>query len=1213
VLTVEVLVLGPLAVRVEGREADLSGVMPRRLLALLAARSGRDVSADSLVEDLWQGAPPAGAAATLQSHVARLRRVLGSDAISTRPAGYRLEAAVDATVFERAVQAARSGDGADVLRSALWPWRGPAYDGLRDAAPLALEGQRLDELRLAATLECVAAEQELGRTVGHVEELEDLVRRHPVSEPLWALLLRALATEGRQADALAAYQRARIALRDELGVEPGAALRELEHRILTQDPDLISPRKPLEGEAAEQRRVVTVLALEVPDAEDETGDPEVSAVTARRLALLSVLEAHGGTLLPSPGLTAFAVVGAPLAHDDDAARAVRAAQTLLSDGIAVRAGLATGVVVADESGQPRPGPVTQRAERLAREARRGELRLDQPTRAAALAEGTPGVTGPFTGREGDLSTLRHAVDSVCGRGTPQLVTVVAEAGMGKSRLCQELLAGLDEDAVLVRRAVCPAYGEAAGLRVVGALIGHDPGRAEEIGSRDDAFERWITELRTDAGGRALLLLVDDLHWADELVTGFLHHALTEGSPVLVVVAARPEVHRRHPTWGHGVPAATTLHLSPLSDDDVAALVGAVLTTVDDATRHRIVDQAGGVPLHALELGRLAGTSGALDPGATLSGVLSARLDTLTPRARDAVVDASVIGKTFPVGALVTVSGRPLAEIQADLRELAEREFVRRIASDVVQPAVEREYVFTHDLVRAAAYARLLRRDAARRHVTTVTWAEGHRSQDVAFLAHHAGRAHDLADAVGDAELAAAARGPAFRYAYEAGTAVLGLDTTVAIRLLTRAVELADPGSHDLARAQCRLGQALFDNGRFADAAPYLRASQEGLEGVPDSLRLQGSMWEMWNNFALGRDLDAPAREMAVLIEALPRSVDTAVALGALGALSVIQQTPESLRRAIAQADEAVEVAEEVGHPERSGLARAVRGRARLGLGDAGGLQEMDGALADLSRWEMGSYQVAFYIWRAGALHHWRGPAEELSSRQDMETVAERRGLGYMTSFSVAEEVRCLAELGRLREAITLAGTVNPDEAQPRWAVVARALALADLGELDARTVAEVAATPPASDDDLRHVVGKVLVAGTWRPSEVPELLAGLGGLTPYAERDGAVELLPRLVRMALDAGCAEAVAGLPDLSGLTPLSQAIGPHVQGLLSGDADLLVVAVERWKGLGHATEHALALLDLAEATQTAEARRTRAAEAAAALRTLGMRPWAERAGRA
>jgi hypothetical protein len=574
----------------------------------------------------------------------------------------------------------------------------------------------------------------------------------------------------------------------------------------------------------------------------------------------------------------------------------------------------------------------------------------------------------------------------------------------------------------------------------------------------------------------------------------------------------------------------------------------------------------------------------------------------------------VIGKSFPVSALVAVSGRSLAEVQEELRELVEREFVRRIAGEPGRPAMEREYVFTHDLVRAAAYDRLLRRDAARRHVATVTWAQAHRRADVAFLAHHARQAHELAEAVGDAELAATTREPAYRFSYEAGEAVLGLETAAAIGLFTRAVALAEPGTHDLARAQCRVGQALFDAGRFTDAAPHLRAGLEGLEDLPDPLRIQTSMWEMWNNFALGRDLDGPAREMARLVEELPRSVDTATGLGALAALSVIQQTQESQRRAIAQADAAMVMAEEVGHPERSGLPRAVRGRARLGLGDPGGLEEMDGALSDLSRWEMGSYQVAFYIWQAGALHHWRGPAAELAARRELETVAERRGLGYMTSFSVAEEVRCLAELGRLREAITLAESVNAeDEAQPRWAVVARALALADLGELDARTITQVEGTPPASDDDLRHVLGKMLVAGTWRPGDVPELIAGLGDLAPYCVRDGAIEMLSRLVRMARDAGCVEAFTDLPDLSGSTPLSQAIGPHVAGLLTRDPELLLVAVERWRTLGHATEHALALLDVAEATPLGDLRRARAAEAGDALTALGMASWAERAGRA
>ena len=215
---VVVSVLGPLEVSVQGRVVEVSGAMPRRLLGLLASRAGTDVTADRLVEGLWQGRPPEAAAATLQSHVARLRRALAVlMAVETRPSGYRLAARVDADVFQEAVAAARgleTAARADALR-ALGAWRGAAYDGLRDLAPLAGEGERLDEQHVGATLACVDAEHELGRAGGHVEELDALVRRHRVNEQVWARLMRALYAADRQADALAAYQRARSALRDE--------------------------------------------------------------------------------------------------------------------------------------------------------------------------------------------------------------------------------------------------------------------------------------------------------------------------------------------------------------------------------------------------------------------------------------------------------------------------------------------------------------------------------------------------------------------------------------------------------------------------------------------------------------------------------------------------------------------------------------------------------------------------------------------------------------------------------------------------------------------------------------------------------------------------------------------------------------------------------------------------------------------------------------
>jgi DNA-binding SARP family transcriptional activator len=1190
------------------------------LLGLLALRAGADVTADRLVEELWQGRPPDAAAATLQSHVARLRRALGVPAaVETRPAGYRLASRVDADEFEDAVAAARRQEmagRADTLRAALAAWRGAAYDGLRDLAPLATEGERLDEQHLVATLACVDAEHALGRTDGHVEALDTLVRRHRVSEPLWARLMRALYAADRQADALAAYQRARVALRDELGIEPGEALRQVEHLVLTQDPSLRPGSTGPLTDGGQERRRVTVLAAEVADDEEGTTDPEVAAAASRRVALRSVVERHGGLLLPSPGVTAFAVFGAPVAHGDDAARATGAAEALLVERVAIRVGLATGLVVTEAGGQPRAGQVTQRAERLARAARRGEVRLDPATRATAVGEGAPGVAAPFVGRGDELATLRQALDAATTRETAQLATVVAEAGMGKSRLVAELLAQMTTEAVEVRTAVCPSYGEAAGLQVIGRLLGEDPRQPEDHASRYDAYERWAGTLRTAAGDRALVVFVDDLHWADELVTGFLVHLLSGGheGPLLVLAAARPELHRRHPAWGQAAAAATSLRLGPLGAQDVDALVAslaAVASGVDAAGTERIAEESGGVPLHAVELARLAvGDGPAVESGSTLTSVLQARLDTLSPSARATVVDASVVGKRFRIGALAALGARPLAEVQTDVAELVEREFLRRLPGDFAA-ADTRELVFTHDLVRAAAYERLLRRDAAVRHLATVRWAEHATPADPAFLAHHALRAHDLADGAGDGELAEAARPLAQRYADDAGSAALGLETDAAIRLLQRAVELAEPGGLALARAQCRLGQALFDRGLFAEAGPVLRAGLSGLEGVPDPLRIETCQWEMWNHFATGLDMTGPRAEMTGLIAEMPDTVATVTAMGVLAALDLIHQTPESQRAAIVAAEEAIALAQRLGHPEHTGLARSVRGRARLGLGDAGGLREMEEAQADLERYELGTFQVAYQIWRAGAEHHWSGPEAELATRRRLAVTAEQRGLSYMTSFSVAEEVRCLAELGRFREAIALAETVDAtNEAQPRWAVVQRALCLADLGELDPRTVAAVAATPPASDDDLRHVLGQLLVAGTAAPADVPALVERLGDLTPYAQRDGAVELLPRLVRMAGDAGAAFLVAGLPDVTGAAPLAQALGAHLRGLLQRETALLGRAADGWKSMGQRVEHAFALLDLAEATPRDEpAYDDSVGRARQALLSLGMVPWVAR----
>jgi hypothetical protein len=221
------------------------------------------------------------------------------------------------------------------------------------------------------------------------------------------------------------------------------------------------------------------------------------------------------------------------------------------------------------------------------------------------------------------------------------------------------------------------------------------------------------------------------------------------------------------------------------------------------------------------------------------------------------------------------------------------------------------------------------------------------------------------------------------------------------------------------------------------------------------------------------------------------------------------------------------------------------------------------------------------------LHHWRGPAAELAAREAMEEWAVAHNSHYVISYSTAERVRCLAELGRWREVLSLADTVDLAEAQPRWAVVQRALALHELGELTLADVELVRRTPPASDDDLRHVLGTMLVEAIWDPERLDELVDGLGELTPYAERDGAVELLPRLIRMA--PHCDYAALRRTDES--TPLAAALTPHINGLLSRDPTLLLLAAERWHALGPPVEAERAAADAAAVSAGARSGRSSA----------------------
>jgi predicted ATPase/DNA-binding SARP family transcriptional activator len=238
--------LGPVRAVRDGRELGLGGPKPRAVLALLLMDAGRVVPAEYLAEVLWRGTPPPGAAKTLRSYVSRLRPLLYPEAaLVSQGGGYAIRVQpdqVDAARFERLVAAGREALGrgeaaaaAGRFGEALALWRGRALADVAEVEPLALEGARLEELRLVAVEGRAEADIERGLAAEVTGELERLVAEYPVRERLWRLLVLALYRAERQADALAAYRRARQLLAEDLGIEPGKDLRALEQQVLRQE------------------------------------------------------------------------------------------------------------------------------------------------------------------------------------------------------------------------------------------------------------------------------------------------------------------------------------------------------------------------------------------------------------------------------------------------------------------------------------------------------------------------------------------------------------------------------------------------------------------------------------------------------------------------------------------------------------------------------------------------------------------------------------------------------------------------------------------------------------------------------------------------------------------------------------------------------------------------------------------------------------------
>jgi len=877
----EFRILGPLEVFENGRRLDVGGAKQRALLAILLLHANEVVSTDRLIDALWEDDAPETGRKALQVYVSQLRKTLGKERIATRSPGYRLQVEPDELDLSRVQRLLDNGQAAEAL--ALW--RGQALADFSYERFAHGEITRLEDLRLACLEERIVNDLACGRHAAVVGELEALVREHPLRESLRAQLMLALYRSGRQAEALEAYQHAREALVEELGIEPGRSLRELQQGILRQDPaldvDVTVEQQPeipppaigapdasqprAEGRA--ERKTVTVVHVHIAVAADrgDQPDPEVVRRVLSRAfeEVTSAVEAHGGTIESTAGDALTSVFGLPFVHEDDTLRAVRAASEIqrrlaeLDEAarLEVGIGVSTGPVVTGGNAavlqlRATGEPLTVAA-RLAREGAPGEATIDEATsRSAQAAERERGrFASPMVGRERERRRLNDAFEQAVGDGSCQLFTVLGAAGVGKSRLVQELLEDISERA-LVARGRCLPYGEgitfwplleafkdvaelddsapveenrarlveliedeAADPELVAQRVLEIVGMAEARAGVEENFDSVRLFLEALGRRRALIVVFDDVHWAESTFLDLVEHLAdwSRGASILLLCMARPELLEVRPGWAGGKLNATTVLLEPLSDVECRELVSNLVGQdgVAGLLELRIADAAGGNPLFVEEMvsmliddgllvredGRWAmvGDLAAVPVPPTIHALLAARLDHLGDGERAVLERAAVEGKLFhreSIEKLTSSDRRSL--VSAQLGALTRKELIR---PDRPVFAGEDAYRFRHLLIRDAAYESIPKSVRADLHERHAEWLEAKANERGVeydeILGYHLEQAYRFRVELGevDEEARVVGRRAAERLGAAGKRAFARLDAPAAMNLMSRATAL----------------------------------------------------------------------------------------------------------------------------------------------------------------------------------------------------------------------------------------------------------------------------------------------------------------------------------------------------------------------------------------------------------------------------------------
>jgi class 3 adenylate cyclase/tetratricopeptide (TPR) repeat protein len=886
----------------------------------------------------------------------------------------------------------------------------------------------------------------------------------------------------------------------------------------------------------EERKVVSVLFVDLvgSTAQADRRDPEDVRATLVPFydGLRADIERFDGRVEKFIGDAVMALFGAPVAHEDDPYRAVRAALDIrrtiarLNEerrlDLSVRISVATGEAVIDlraldEGHGMATGDITNTGFRIAEAAAVNGILVDESTYRAtqqvieftsadpvqAKGKASPllvwevvahrgryGDVDParararFFGRGEQLQELYAGLQAARDGARAQLVNVIGVAGIGKSRLVLEFASELDAgpDILYWRQGRSLPYGEEtpfwALAEIVKAQAGilrtDDPEAAEEklrravrmaladeteaawvesrmhalvglrVGADDhgrlESFAAWRRFFEGLASLRPVVLVFEDIHWADEGLLEFIDHltAWAAVAPILIVCTARPAVFERHPGWGTAHANSTVVTLGPLADDDTAELVRTLLgDRVDEGVERELLERAEGNPLYAGEYARMLLDRGLLrreggilriQAGEVLplpesvQAIIAARVDALPPEEKRLLQAAAVVGRVFWLGAAGTLIGRPHYVVAERLERLEAKGFLRRDRESTV--GGEAQYSFHHVLVRDIAYGQVPRGRRADDHAQAAGWLEAlkiDRADLAELVAHHYQRSLELAAAAGrpTTELARRTR-LALR---EAGARAVALHAWPTAKRLYQDALSTWPDDDERPLVAFEWGKAWFraDAGGEAvleDVLPRL-LERGDLERAADALVTVGEL-----RFRQG-DRDGAFARFDQAQELLADSPPSPAKAYVLSNVSRFHMIEVKLEDALRVGREALEMADALGLDEVRAHALNNIGSARFLLGDEGAMDDLAESLRiALARNSPESIRASLNL---GNLHsHFGNLEESFRVQAEGRRAAERLGDGAGIQWFAAERLWELYWCGDWDEAVALATSLLAD-------------------------------------------------------------------------------------------------------------------------------------------------------------------------------------------